>query len=176
MVTEINFEGDFEEEYKLTEWNLLCMKFCLDSASLSKCASKQVSSVIANDDSIFSVGVNGTFPGKTNCNEIFKKYEGQWYYLNGNEWVLSNDPDIHHKWSLLHEVHAEMNALAKVNKKGIVSEGLDLYCNYSPCYNCTKSIIASGIKRVFYNEAYDDCEDVKELFESCNVDFIKVEL
>lgn len=177
MSVDIDFNQDFGEhrQNEISNWNKLCMNFCLNAAKLSKCAAKQVSSIIADENSIYSLGVNGTFPGQINCEDLFKKVDDEWYIKKNGEWVLSEDKEIHHKWSLLNEVHAEVNALSKMNKKGISTNGLDIYCNYSPCFNCAKSIITAGIKNVYFHEFYDGYEKVMELLNENGVNFYHID-
>ena len=175
MATKIDFnDNEFNDFYEINKWNILCMKYCKEASELSKCAAKKVSAIIADNSSIYSIGVNGSFPGKVNCNEIFKKKDNVWYEINGDGLIECEDQELHHKWSLLNEVHAEINALTKMSKKGISTEGLDLYCTHSPCYNCAKNIIASGIKTVYFNELYDDYEPVMDLLIENNVNFIRI--
>lgn len=53
-------------------------------------------------------------------------------------------------------VHAEMDAITTVARKGIGGlEGATLYCTTFPCHHCARHIVASGIKRVFYIEPYE---------------------
>ena len=51
-------------------------------------------------------------------------------------------------------LHAEANAITKVAKSGNSSEGSTLYVTASPCLECAKLIIQSGIKRVVYKDEY----------------------
>ena len=51
-------------------------------------------------------------------------------------------------------LHAEANAITKVAKSGNSSEGATLYVTASPCVECAKLIIQSGIKRVVYRDEY----------------------
>jgi len=51
-------------------------------------------------------------------------------------------------------VHAEMNAICSAARIGRSIKGGTLYCTTFPCHNCTKHIIASGIRRVVYMEPY----------------------
>ena len=51
-------------------------------------------------------------------------------------------------------VHAEMEALLSCGRKGISTHGSSLYVTTFPCHNCTKHIIAAGVKEVFYIEPY----------------------
>ena len=41
-----------------------------------------------------------------------------------------------------------------VQKRGTSSKGSTLFCTTFPCHNCTKHILAAGIKKVIYMEPY----------------------
>lgn len=51
-------------------------------------------------------------------------------------------------------VHAEMSAICDAARLGRSIKGTTLYCTTFPCHNCTKHILASGVKRVVYMEPY----------------------
>jgi cytidine deaminase len=51
-------------------------------------------------------------------------------------------------------VHAEMLAVCDAARLGRSVKGATLYCTTFPCHNCTKHLLASGIKRVVYMEPY----------------------
>ena len=51
-------------------------------------------------------------------------------------------------------VHAEMCAICDAARLGRSVKGATLYCTTFPCHNCTKHILAAGIKRVVYIEPY----------------------
>ena len=51
-------------------------------------------------------------------------------------------------------VHAEMCALCDAARLGKPVKGATLFCTTFPCHNCTKHLIAAGIKRVVYMEPY----------------------
>ena len=51
-------------------------------------------------------------------------------------------------------VHAEMHALCDAARLGKAIKGATLYCTTFPCHNCTKHILAAGIRRVVYIEPY----------------------
>ena len=90
---------------------------------------RKVGALLVKDRMIISDGYNGTPSGFENvCEEdgVTKPY------------VL----------------HAEANAITKVAKSGNSSEGATLYVTASPCLECAKLIIQSGIKRVVYRDAY----------------------
>jgi deoxycytidylate deaminase len=51
-------------------------------------------------------------------------------------------------------VHAEMSAICDAARQGRSIKGATLFCTTFPCHNCTKHILASGIRRVVYMEPY----------------------
>jgi deoxycytidylate deaminase len=51
-------------------------------------------------------------------------------------------------------VHGEMDAILTCARLGISVRGNYLYVTTFPCHNCTRHIIASGIRRVYYVEPY----------------------
>ena len=61
-------------------------------------------------------------------------------------------------------LHAESNAISKCAKWYSSTEGATLYVTLSPCFDCAKMIIQSGIKLVCYEELYRD---------SAGLDFLK---
>ncbi len=99
-------------------------------AENSYCQRRQVGAIIVSGSMIISDGFNGTPSGFENVCEdasgVTKPY------------VL----------------HAEANAITKVARSNNSSEGATLYVTASPCLECSKLIIQSGIRRVVYHEAY----------------------
>lgn len=81
---------------------------------------------------IISDGFNGTPNGYDNCCED-ENYQTHWYTL-----------------------HGEANAILKCARWGHSCEGSTLYLTHSPCKNCSKLILQSGISRVVYAEDYRD--------------------
>lgn len=61
-------------------------------------------------------------------------------------------------------VHAEMNALISAKRD---LSGCSLYCNLSPCINCTKLIITSNITNVYFKKKYKDFEETMKLWSIC---------
>jgi len=108
-------------------------------ASASKCVSKQVGAVIVKDGRILSTGYNGTPAGYVNCCD----------HWNG-EYTAE-----HHEWSKTYEIHAEMNAIIWAARKGISIEDATIYVTLEPCSECSKNLIASGIKRIVYKTPYE---------------------
>ena len=51
-------------------------------------------------------------------------------------------------------LHAESNAITKLARSTNSSSGSTLYVTLAPCFECSKLIIQSGIKRVVYEDSY----------------------
>lgn len=118
----------------------------------STCCRKQVGSLIIRDGRIISTGWNGNFSKQTHCSDYFK-FKIQTENLNPEIYYKSKEfYEEHGKFSELKEVHSELNAI--LHSKQDLSN-TQLFCTLSPCLNCSKAIIASGITELYYIEDYD---------------------
>lgn len=115
----------------------------------SKCISRQVGVVIVKNDRIVSTGYNGTPKKQPNCCDV-----NSHMVHNGEcgNFVSDEEKHNHHNWSLLHELHAEHNAI--LYSTPIDRDGAVLYSTLQPCYHCSLLIAGSGIKKVIYLEEY----------------------
>ena len=116
-------------------------------AKNSYCKRRQVGALLVKDKMIISDGFNGT---------------PSWF-----ENQCEDENDVTKPYVL----HAEANAITKVAKSGNSSEGATLYITTSPCIECAKLIIQSGIKRVVYAEEYRKAEGI-ELLKRANVEVV----
>lgn len=121
---------------KQLKYDRAYLRMAQEWAKLSYCQRKQVGSLIVKDNMIISDGYNGTPSGHTNCCED-DNGETHWFVL-----------------------HAEANAILKVAKSTQSSSDATLYITLSPCKECSKLIIQSGIKRVVYFIEYKDTSGV----------------
>lgn len=99
----------------------------------------QVGALLVKDRMIISDGYNGTPSGFEN--------------------VCEDENGVTKPYVL----HAEANAITKVAKSNNSSEGATLYITASPCMECSKLIIQSGIKRVVYRDEYRLDDGIKLL-------------
>lgn len=117
-------------EEKKHELDLRYLRMARIWAENSYCERRKVGALIVKDKMIISDGYNGTPAGFENVcedeNHLTKPY------------VL----------------HAEANAITKIARSGNNSEGATLYVTDAPCIECSKLIIQSGIKKVFYTRQY----------------------
>ena len=149
--------------------DLIYMQMAYQIAKLSYAKRKRVGCIIVKDNQVISTGYNGTPHGfKNDCEEIqTRKVEN-----DNHKKVLEEKGYDCHDDCCSKEVtkrvvlHAESNALAKVSKSTLSSEGADMYITMSPCFDCAKLIIQSGIKKVFYSENYRDTSGIDILEEA----------
>lgn len=109
----------------------------------------KVGAIIVKDNTIISDGYNGTPRG----------FENECEDENGNtkQYVL----------------HAEANAITKLAQSNNSSKDATIYTLVSPCVECSKLIIQSGIKRVVYAEEYRLTEGI-ELLKKAGIEVEKI--
>ena len=71
-------------------------------------------------------------------------------------------------------VHAEANAITKIARSNNNSNGATMYVTASPCIECAKLIIQSGIKRVVYGEKYRLTDGI-DLLERAGIETVYLE-
>lgn len=96
----------------------------------SYCQRRQVGCLVVKNNSIISDGYNGTPSGFEN--------------------VCEDEAGVTKPYVL----HAEANAITKLARSHNNSEGATLYVTDSPCIECSKLIIQSGIKRIVFSRQY----------------------
>lgn len=117
----------------------------------SYCTRRKVGALIVKDKMIISDGYNGTPSGFENVCEL-EDGTTKGYVL-----------------------HAEANAITKIAKSGNNSDGATLYVTASPCMECSKLIIQSGIRRVVYCEPYRLTDGI-DLLKRAGVEVVFIEL
>jgi dCMP deaminase len=124
------------------------LRMCVEWAKLSYARRRKVGCLIVKNHQIISDGYNGTPKGFSNDCE---------YEVDGK---LVTKPIV---------LHAESNAISKLAKSNNSSEGATLYVTCSPCFDCSKLIIQSGIKRVVYCHLYR-ITDGLDLLKQANIE------
>ncbi len=139
------------EELKQLRYDLAYLRMAKEWAKLSHCTRKQVGALLVKNGVIISDGYNGTPSGFPNTceNEIG---ETHWYVL-----------------------HAQANAILKVAKSTNNAQGSTLYITLSPCKDCCKLILQSGITRMVYLDAYKDTTAI-DFLKNSGVEVVQREL
>ena len=127
------------------------MRMALIWSENSYCKRRQVGALLVKDKMIISDGYNGTPSGFEN--------------------VCEDEDNVTKPYVL----HAEANAITKVARSNNSSEGATLYVTSSPCIECAKLIIQSGITRVVYANSYRLSDGV-ELLERADIEIVYADL
>jgi len=119
-----------EKEAKQQEIDKKYLRMAGIWAENSYCKRRKVGALIVKDQMIISDGYNGTPSGFENVcedeNNVTKPYV----------------------------IHAEANAITKIAASSNSSKGATIYITSSPCIECAKLIIQSGIRRVVFSDNY----------------------
>ncbi len=152
------------EEKKRPDWDQLYMTMCYLIGMRSRDPSTHVGSVIVDSDNVLvATGYNSLPRGiaPDMYNKRLSREQGEKYY-----WIE----------------HAERNAIFNAARRGTILKGCKLYVPWTPCSDCARAIIQSGIDEVvvhkngqdFYdsytNGKWKDSEErVKEMFIEAGV-------
>jgi dCMP deaminase len=136
-----------EKQHQLDQRYLRMAKIWAEN---SYCKRRQVGALVVKNQMIISDGFNGTPSGFENVceeNDVTKPY------------VL----------------HAEANAITKLARSHNSSDKATLYVTASPCLECAKLIIQSGIKRVIYGEQYRLSDGI-DLLKRAGIEVVQMDI
>lgn len=137
---------DSEKQFEL---DLRYLRMACIWAENSYCKRRQVGALVVKNKMIISDGYNGTPSGFEN--------------------VCEDENNVTKTYVL----HAEANAITKIANSSNSSEGATMYVTASPCIECAKLIIQSGIRRVVYSEKYR-LEDGIDLLKRAGIETIYI--
>lgn len=140
---------------------------------------RKVGCLIVKNNSIISDGYNGTPSGFENVCENIVRLDGTITFTSKLEEVLNYlkycRKDEENLISKPYVLHAEANAITKLAKSAQNCERGTCYITDSPCLECSKLIIQSGIKRVVYCREYRNNEGM-DILKRANIEVIKVNI
>src|SRR3989344_4813736 len=146
-----------QKKNKRPSWDEYFIKIAEHVGSRSTCDRAHVGAVITKNNVIMSTGYNGAPRGLPHCDDI------------GHEIVGGH---------CVRTVHAEANAIAQAARNGLSIDGACIYLTNSPCYDCFKMIINSGVSEVkyknFYMSRYEASKAVFTLAKTSGVKIIKI--
>jgi dCMP deaminase len=137
-----------------TKYKQAYMKTAGIFAELSHAQRLHVGAIIVKDNRVISIGYNGMPSGWDNDCEYTQE-----------DGTLKSKAEV---------LHAETNAIAKLARSTESGLDADLFVTHSPCLDCAKLIYQSGIKRVFYANAYRDNSGIAFL-ESSGIEVEQVQ-
>ena len=124
----------------LTKWDKRFLRLAREVSTWSKDPRSQVGCVIAQNKRELSVGYNGFPECVEDCPEWYENREL--------------------KLSLV--IHAEMNALNKVEQASDLIGATIYVWPFPPCGECAKHIVARGITRIVAPKGRESCEKETE--------------
>jgi len=112
-------------------------------AKRSTCLRRHVGAILVKDKRILATGYNGAPSGLRHCEEVG--------CLRESSSVPSGE-----RHELCRGLHAEQNAIIQAAYHGFSIRGAILYCTNKPCVICSKMLINAGIRKILYENGYDD--------------------
>lgn len=107
---------------------------------------RKVGAVIVLPSGMLAIGWNGTPSGFNNDCEY-----------DSDTLPLKTRPEV---------IHAERNALDKLTRQGVSTEGAVLFVTTAPCIECAKSVAAVGITEVHYRDIQSNTKGLEFLKEA----------
>lgn len=131
-------------------WDEYFMALAKVTSTRSTCSSRPVGCVIVQKNRVIVSGYNGPPPGAPHCSD--RNANGDIYCSRRAKLI----PDSQ-KLEVCESVHAEENAIALAERLDIVTSLADasLYTTLAPCIRCIKRLHQAGIRKVFYEHAYE---------------------
>lgn len=139
---------------KRPSWDEYFLKVAMLVSERATCPRMHCGCVLVRDKQILSTGYNGSIPGDDHC-------EDAGCIIVDNHCVRT--------------IHAEMNAILQCSTHGISTEGATAYITNMPCTNCSKALIAAGIKEIVIFSDYHDTL-AEEFFKKANVNIKRLSM
>jgi len=118
------------------------MSVAEETGKLSYAKRLKVGAVIVKDKNIISFGYNGTPAGMDNTCEDSE---------------YKTKPEV---------IHAEANAICKLARQGNSGQDATMFLTHAPCIECSKLIIQTGIKTLYWRHPYRDSSGLELLHKA----------
>lgn len=142
-------------------WEEYFMTITREVAERSTCLRAKVGAVIVRDRSILATGYNGSPAGVPHCLDV-----GCLIYKSAR-------PSGGEEENCFRTIHAEINAIAQAARNGTAIDGAGIFVTHTPCIHCFKTLVNTGIRRIYYERAYK-LETLEELLEHTGVELEQV--
>ncbi|EFK05596.1 cytidine and deoxycytidylate deaminase zinc-binding region [delta proteobacterium NaphS2] len=148
-------------EYDRPSWNEYFASITRMVATRSTCLRRHVGAILVKEKRILATGYNGAPAGLKHCVEVG--------CLRENGSIPSGT-----RHELCRALHAEQNAIVQAARYGISIAGSTLYCTNKPCIICSKMLINAGIKRIYFDQGYDD-ELADAILDEAGIELMRFE-
>lgn len=139
-------------------WHEYFMLMAKMVSTRSTCSSRPTGAVIVKDKQILCTGYNGAVPGAPHCTDMREPDGGPFCFRRH-----VNAPDVD-KYNFCRSSHAEANAVAQAARFGVALAGATVYCTLAPCYVCLKLLVTAGVRRIYYEAAYESASPERDEF------------
>lgn len=129
-------------------WDTYFIELASVIAKRSTCQRAQVGAVITKAHTILATGYNGSMRGMPHCPET-------------GCILVNNHCDL--------TIHAEANAIAQAARNGTHIDNSIVYTTHSPCWQCFKLLVNSGIRKIVYANDYRPELKIKEAAYTLNI-------
>jgi dCMP deaminase len=136
MLSQINHLVENNKER--LEWDDYFMSIALIASQRSPCKRLKVGSVIVKDGRLISMGYNGFISGAPHKSRV----------------------KDNHEQSI---IHSEINAITDCAKRGATLSQSKIYITHYPCLHCFRTIAASNITEIVYQNDYNNDDMVATL-------------
>jgi dCMP deaminase len=152
-----------KERYKKVYYNI-----AQEISSLSYANRLKVGAIIVKDNRIISIGFNGTPPNWNNeCEEVLITHDERDTYFEKDQWTFNKETKQYTRLKTKPElIHAEMNSLHKLASSNESGNNASMFCTHSPCIECAKGVVMSGIKDFYYIDKYRSEDGLSFLLKS----------
>lgn len=121
---------------------------------MSTCISRTVGAVLVDSENrTIADGFNGNLPGSTHC-------------VDGGCDRCNDDTKTGEHLNRCTCVHAEANIISFCAKNGVSTRGTKIYLPISPCLECYKLLVSSGINEIifhsWYSQSKENIESIQE--------------
>ena len=134
---------------KRPTWDEYFKEIVSVTAKRSSCERLNVGCILVKDNRIIAQGYNGFLPGCPHKSIVRENHEQA-------------------------TVHAEQNTIADCAKRTVSCDGATAFITHYPCLNCTKILLAAGIKEIKYINDYKNDNLVWIIINQSNVKIIKL--
>jgi dCMP deaminase len=146
---------------KRPTWDQYFMTITRQVAERSTCPRAKVGAVIVRDRNILATGYNGAPAGLQHCTDV------------GCLIYESRAPGGELESNCYRSIHAEINAITQAAKNGAAIAEADIYVTHSPCIQCFKVLVNTGVRRVFYERPYK-LDTLGWLLDQASIELVQV--
>jgi dCMP deaminase len=136
----------------------ILMAMANEVADRSNCVRRHVGAIVVRDGQTISMGWNGVSEAHRNCREA-----------GCPRCIAGGDTGSGYETCIC--IHAEQCAIADAARRGISTEGADLYVNLRPCLQCLAIAKAAGIRRIYFGETWTYPVEIEAVYGKLTDEF-----